>query len=296
MMTTDSTIHDFSLALAQVKDELLAIPEDQLRAVNFDIPAAIVVILGAVPGLQQQRPEIVRVLGESFASPIDRVPVYAKAAYQAHADHLSLSTPAGLQAMSEAMVTIRDVLETDATSLVKRKLAPGGEIAALRGNVGFQNQITDTLQLIGFFRRHWTRVESTTPVTEEDLDRAATLAATFANALGEREKATSSTSESADLRIRAYTQLVITWDEIRRVVTFLRWHQGDVDALAPSLWAGRGRRSDESERTVAPVIVAGPTAPSTPVVAAPTPASPSVTPPAAPIAPGMPGSSPFITR
>jgi len=129
-----------------------------------------------------------------------------------------------------------------------------------------------------------------------DLDRAATLAATFANALGEREKATSSTSEPAELRVRAYTQLVTTWDEIRRVVTFLRWHQGDVDALAPSLWAGRGRRSDESERTVAPVIVAGPTAPSTPVVAAPPPATPVVTPPAAPIAPGMPGSSPFITR
>ena len=296
MMTTDSTIYDFSLALAQMTDELLAIPDPLLRPVNLDIPAAVVAILGAMPKLQELRPEVVRVLGESYASPIDRMPNYAKAAYQAHADHLSLSAPAGLQALSESLVAIRDVLETDAVSLVKRKLADGGEIAGLRGNVGFQNQITDTLQLVGFFRRHWARIESITPVTTADLENAARLAATFANALGEREKGPASTSESAQLRTRAYTQVVTTWDEIRRVVTFLRWHQGDGDAIAPSLWAGRGgRRSEELERPVTPVV-AGPTTPWQPATPA-TPAAPVVTPPAVPpIAPGLPGASPFITR
>lgn len=131
-------------------------------------------------------------------------------------------------------------------------------------------------------------------MTTADLENAAKLAATFANALGEREKGPASTSDSSELRIRAYTQMVITWDEIRRVITFLRWHQGDVDAVAPSLWAGRGRRSDESERTATPVV-AGPT-PAQPTTPA-TPATPVVTPPATPpIAPGLPGASPFITR
>ena len=114
MPTTDTTLNDFSQALTQVRAELLAIPEDELRTINFDIPSAAVAVLGAMPKLRELRAEIVSVLGERYAEPIDRVPAYAKAAYQAHADHLSLSTPAGLQAASEALVNIRDVLATDA--------------------------------------------------------------------------------------------------------------------------------------------------------------------------------------
>ena len=173
-------------------------------------------------------------------------------------------------------------------SLVKRKLADGSEIAELRGNVGFQNQITDTLQLVGFFRRHWARIEAVTPVTTSDLEQASTLAASLANALGEREQGPASTSAPAEVRTRAYTKLVVTWDEIRRVVTFLRWHKGDADAIAPSLWAGRGGRRGEE-----------PT-PSTPGIsepATPTPVTPVATDPSVPgVAPGLPGSSPFITR
>ena len=36
--------------------------------------------------------------------------------------------------------------------------------------------------------------------------------------------------------------LVHTYDELRRMMTYLRWHIGDVDGLVPSLWAGRGGR------------------------------------------------------
>lgn len=45
------------------------------------------------------------------------------------------------------------------------------------------------------------------------------------------------------------------YDDARRAVTYLRWHEDDADEIAPSLYAGRGGRrprSDEAEAAAAP--------------------------------------------
>jgi hypothetical protein len=43
-------------------------------------------------------------------------------------------------------------------------------------------------------------------------------------------------------RQQAYTQFVKTYDQVRRVVSFLRWDDGDADDIAPSLYAGRSSK------------------------------------------------------
>jgi hypothetical protein len=45
-------------------------------------------------------------------------------------------------------------------------------------------------------------------------------------------------------RQRAFTLLVKTYDGVRRALTYLRWEMKDVEKFAPSLWTGRGRRTD----------------------------------------------------
>jgi hypothetical protein len=67
---------------------------------------------------------------------------------------------------------------------------------------------------------------------------------------------------------------VRTYDEVRRLVAYFRWEEGDADELAPSLFAGRARKkNDEAELASVPPVTNG----------------------AAPVAPGMPGGSPFLT-
>lgn len=44
------------------------------------------------------------------------------------------------------------------------------------------------------------------------------------------------------MRQRAFTLLVSSYDEARRAVSFLRWHEQDLESIAPSLWSGRGAR------------------------------------------------------
>ena len=66
---------------------------------------------------------------------------------------------------------------------------------------------------------------------------------------------------------RTFTLLYWAYDHVRKCVGFVRWHEGDADQIAPSLYAGRTRSSSE--------VPAAPVAPATPV------------------RPGMPGADPF---
>ena len=74
-----------------------------------------------------------------------------------------------------------------------------------------------------------------------------------------------------ELRARALSRLVRVYEELRRMMTFLRWHQDDVHAITPSLWANRGRRGrardvepepKPSDDDVVPDAPGGPFAPS----------------------------------
>jgi hypothetical protein len=279
--SSNSTIPTNADALASVKPELMTIPTTSLRPINLDIPTIILTIMGALGALRALRALIVAVLGEAQAVFVDKLPVYVQAVSQAHTDYLIALSPVNLQAMSDELVVKRDVLVSEATTLVKRKLIRAGELGELRGNVGFTNQIFDVFQIVTLLRKHWADVEPNSGVTLAELDDAERLAQRFAQALADREKAASQTGELAEMRQRAYTGLLDTWDQVRRAVGYLRWNEGDADSIAPSLWANRGSRRAEVANT--PVI-------GTPVVAdPPAPAAP-------PIAPGLPGNSPFITH
>ena len=50
------------------------------------------------------------------------------------------------------------------------------------------------------------------------------------------------TAAAALDRQRAFTLFARRYDELRRVVTYLRWHQGDADRIAPSLYRRRHKR------------------------------------------------------
>jgi len=45
---------------------------------------------------------------------------------------------------------------------------------------------------------------------------------------------------ATDIRQRVFTLFYNLYDEIRRAVSFLRWHHEDADSIIPSLYAGRG--------------------------------------------------------
>jgi hypothetical protein len=57
------------------------------------------------------------------------------------------------------------------------------------------------------------------------------------------------------MRARAYTLFTRAYDDARRAIIFLRWHEGDADSIAPALHPGRSaskkKPSDESNASAA---------------------------------------------
>jgi hypothetical protein len=142
----------------RVRPELLAMSKESLRPINLDIPTIVVTITGTLPEVLAMRPLIAATLGEAQAVHVDRLPMMVHAVSQSHADYLIALQPTDVQVHSDALVGKREVLEADAVALVKRGLIDAGELAGLRGAVGFNNQIFDVLQLVALLRKHWSAI------------------------------------------------------------------------------------------------------------------------------------------
>jgi hypothetical protein len=238
-------------ALHQVGDELLAIPVAKLLPVNIEIHAAVVTALGVQPELEGYREEVREWFGDEWAARIDALPTYAKAAAQAHGEFLaSQNSSTEVNAVSKELIEMRELLLTDLTSLVNRKRVDAAVLSGLRGSVGFRNQVLDVVQLTAVFRRHWATVGGVTPVAMGDLERAEALAAKLTRLLGVREQGSLEATGIGEMRQRAFTKFVGTYDQLRRAMTFLRWDEDDVDSIIPSLWAGRGGRGKRSDVVV----------------------------------------------
>lgn len=88
---------------------------------------------------------------------------------------------------------------------------------------------------------------------------------------------------------------------IRRAIAYLRWSTNDAETIAPSLWAGRGKRPTaeaEPPATPAPSTLATPPGSGSGTAIAQT--SPATVPgasstPRSAIGIGLPGSSPFTS-
>jgi len=241
----------FHAALVAVGAELAAIPAGELLPVNLEVHAAVVTALGVQAELQTHRESVREWFGDEWVTMIDSLPTYAKAAAQAHGEYLATqNNSTEVNAVSKELVEVREILFTDATSLVNRKRLDPGALSGLRGNVGFRNQVTDVVQLTAVFRRQWESVRGMTPVTMSDIERGESLATKLTQLLGMREQGSLETTGVGETRQRAFTKFVGTYDQLRRAMTFLRWDEGDVDSIIPSLWAGRGGRGKRSDVVV----------------------------------------------
>jgi hypothetical protein len=88
----------------------------------------------------------------------------------------------------------------------------------------------------------WSNLEGKTPLSLQELNQAANPALDLASAIGSKEQSPVVIGEAARSRQAAFTLFRRAYDEARRAVLYLRYHEGDGDEIAPSLYAGRGGR------------------------------------------------------
>ncbi|NUP10735.1 MAG: hypothetical protein HOW73_32220 [Polyangiaceae bacterium] len=282
----------FTQAFETVRSVAAAIPKDDFILITLDPEAAVTTTIGCIAKIVAQRAQIVEQLPRFDLNHVDRLETYALALGSAESRYKAASKPAEpVQELAEKLIKIRDLLVSDITALANRKLLDGERLKTLNGTHGYRNVGFDVLMLCAMLRENWDSVSGRTGVQTAEINEAEELADRLISAVGRREQGEAAVAEATEMRQRVFTLFMRTYEEVRRAITYLRWHDDDVDRIAPSLYTtGRSarRKSDiEPKPETPPAGGASPASPTGP--AAPT--APVATGGSA--APGMPDNEPF---
>jgi DNA-binding Lrp family transcriptional regulator len=230
-------------AYTEVEPELDQVTADELKPISIDIPYAVSLVLGLLPGLRELRPEIVKQLPAYPIDLFDRLEMYALATWYVHV----MSQPPSpvqnpLKKLLEDGVALRLTLLSDAEALAKRDLVSAQTVADIRSGAGNYDTANDLVALYALLSGAWENIENKTAVTIEEINSAGELGTAILAALGQQEKGTLARPVVTERRKRAFTLFVKAYDEVQRAVCYLRWHEGDADEIAPSIYKGRGGR------------------------------------------------------
>jgi len=266
-VTHNTSEPGFTDALASLDAELMAMAESEVdRGLKLDIAVAAGTAEGTAAKLVAHRAALVAEWGEEAGALVRALPTIAAAARQADVAVHATPLSSDLSSMHDAVRTEHQLLLIDATALANRKLIDPQRLEPARDVQGYQNVLRSLLILIFVLREHWAAIEAYTPLTKADLERAEAVAKKLSSAINIRDNGVVRVP-AVELRHRAGTKLVRTYEELRRKMSYLRWYQGDVDALIPSLWANRGRKArsnDDDTDTDRDTDTDGPASPETP--------------------------------
>jgi len=110
-------------------DEIRALPDSELIAVNIDVPTAVTTTLGALPEIRALRPRIVAEMPQLDAAHFDKLEAYTLAAGHAHALYLAASQPIeSLDQLSADATTLRQTILSDASALATRGFIDGARL------------------------------------------------------------------------------------------------------------------------------------------------------------------------
>lgn len=267
------------VASVKMGPKIDAVDPRTYQVINFDIPAAVVTVLGRMPRIRSYREPILQNLSRFDITQIDELEDAALALGHAHTQLHASSEPAEAVApLAETLLKSRDFLLSDATALAKREIIDGDRLNELQGTNGYRNTTFDVLLLVSIFRDNWEQIGGRTAVKQVELDQAEGLANRLVEVLGAREAGTEGASDASVRRQAAYTLFVDRHNQVRRAITYLRWDIGDTDQIIPSLYAGRNRKKADDAAPAAPTpapVTGASGAPNGSATPAPSPAAPA---------------------
>lgn len=258
---------EYRQALDARREPLAAMPEDKvLRNLTLDVTTVSILVLAVAAKLRAFRDQLVAQFGAEAGVLVDLLRTMGLAVRQAETEERAAVEATDLSPLHKAVMTAYNLLVTDADSLVNRGFIPADRLVNARSLQGYQASIDSLLVVVEVLRQYWPTISGHTPITVADIDAGERAARVLSEAIAHRDHG-ALRAPATELRIRALSDVVRTYDEVERMMTFLRWHHRDIEQIMPSLYATRGKRSSvEAEPTDAP---ASPAAGPTPVTGGP---------------------------
>ena len=230
-------------ALNGLRAELKAMPENEIeRRATLDPSSAALIAGATAKKVEPFRAQLVATFGPEAGEVLDQLPVVALATRQADIE-LTTSMPAN--DLTEPYAQVRATLQlllVDADALALRGHLDSKRLDPLRNVQGYLATVDSVERLVSMLRDDWDKLAPHTPLKVAELDRAVVLAKSLSAAVAARDNGVHR-APAAEMRIRVLSKLMRLYDALRRMMTYLRWEQDDIDQLVPSLYASRGRRT-----------------------------------------------------
>ena len=239
----------YKAALDARRERLAAMPEAMInRRLRLDVSFVCTAASTAVRAAGALREAMVAQFPGLAEQTLDGLDTSAWAARQAELEHQGQEENGEIAALYGELVTMHERLVADADSLGIRGYLSRERLATFRDARSHQGALNGVVGIVGVLRETWSAIAAHTPITAADLARADALAKRFDAALASRAQAGS--RATMETRLRALSVLVYEYEDLRRMVMFLRHHQGDADRFVPSLYAGRGGRKPKGSEDV----------------------------------------------
>ena len=246
-------------AYTRVKGDWAALESDQLLQINLDLQLALQTILGAWPEIKALRDKVAEQLPAFDIGQLDKLEDYALALMYVQSRYaLATKPPDDLVELVSEASRLRDRLFADAQALALRNLFDPRKITALRGGNGYKNLASDLLALATELEAIFPSIQAKAATTPEELQAATQMATRLTRVVGVREQSPTVVAALTDERLRAFTQLIKSYDDARAAVSYLRRREGDVDEIAPNLYTGNTKpRKANEPATSAPALPPG---------------------------------------
>ena len=217
-----------------------AVRLEDIGPLNVDIPAATSRACAAATRCSRYAADLAQL--PVPADLLARVTRYGLAAAHAHVLHLAAEAPTPeITQMAEELYATREMLIADAKALIGRKLIPAERISKLSGTRGHRDLGFDIMLLCTVFRDEWPALAGRTALRVEELDPAQKLAERLVAAVALRDDREKAKSRAHQERARAFHLLSLSYDQLRRCLSFILWGIGDLNDVAPAFIMGRAR-------------------------------------------------------
>ncbi len=242
--TDTNPIHEAFLRAAK---RAAALTAAQTQHITIDVAAAIVRARSALPGLAEFRQALLKLPGFDVAA-LDQFDDTSNAMLDIDLRYMKFDSGVkdSLDALVRENIALRTVAMADTVPLVARGIVSDEEIASIKEGQGRDDLSRDNLRLAALFERVLAMPDAPIAVTKAEVAHLRERATALRAALERSDSLSDEQRALADMRARIYTLFVNDWSQIRRGMTYLRWDDGDVEALAPSLFL-KGRRAKSEE-------------------------------------------------
>jgi hypothetical protein len=226
-------------AYERILPEAMKLDGNALNVINVDPTNTILITMAVakrLPGLEGE----LLTLTQFPSGILPKFADYVLAFYSAQTRYTFATAP--LEELPELLAKAsnwRDILHAEAKSLATRGRLNGDLLKELTGTHGYRNVAMDLAGLARIFKSTWATIDPYTGLTKEEIAEVDKLALKMTGAVAQREQSPERAAEATNIRLRMFTLLSNAYEEIRRAVQFLRWHDEDADVIAPSLYSGR---------------------------------------------------------